>query len=80
MDVDIKSLLDVDTTFGTTKQIQRLQCSDPRTVTKYNELLWKMIHEAGINKQIDKIYKATTLNNRHNQVLWEKVDKDLTTL
>jgi hypothetical protein len=76
MDLDMKLLFEVNSN-AETKKIRRLQCTDPRTVSKYNKALWLMVSKAKIPEQIDEIYNNTHLNAKENQVRWEKIDSVL---
>jgi hypothetical protein len=78
LDVEKKALLDLDPNVGPSKQIRRLQCTDPRTIEKYNNSLWSMVKKEGIIEQINAIYGNAPLGCRDNQVLWEEIDKKLT--
>jgi hypothetical protein len=76
--------LDMSAIFGAVQvkgksNIRRLQISNPKTVAKYNGLMWTKIQEDNMHQRIERFTRATT--NRYScSKEWETIDKYLTKL
>jgi endonuclease/exonuclease/phosphatase family metal-dependent hydrolase len=71
--------VELDTLFGdfqkdSGQQIRRLQCSDPRTVKKYNQVLWDKVEQQGLMVQVERL-TSNQLNHKAKANQWEKIDK-----
>jgi hypothetical protein len=76
--------VDIETLFGDTRQdpphaIRRLQCSDPRTVIKYNDKLWQLIQQKNITTKVDML-ADNNLNHKSKTIMWEKLDQTMVKL
>jgi hypothetical protein len=59
-----------------THAIRRLQCSDPRTVIKYNNKLWQLVQQKNIMVQIDKMLD-NNLTHKSTTIIWENLDHNM---
>jgi exonuclease III len=59
---------------------RRLQCSDPRTVHKYNTVLWEEIRKRQLVELYERLEVCTPHDTTKQAKLWEKLDTELVKL
>jgi hypothetical protein len=75
-----KSSIFAKVSYPTPAVHQRLQCSDPRTVQKYNKALWKDIQRKQLQKDYELLHNHTGIPFARQKQIWEKVDRQLLVL
>jgi hypothetical protein len=61
----------------TPPKIRRLQCGDPRTVKRYNQVLWNSIQQHQLQEECDLLLEDSSLRITQQQRKWEQLDKKL---